>query len=50
MGEIAFSALIEVNLGTSVRHRLILFIPIVFLYVRLAQRAKELEDSETGVI
>ena len=49
-GEIAFSALVEVNLGTSFRHRSILLVPLVFLYVRLAQRAKELEDLESGNI
>lgn len=45
-GEIAFSALVEVNLGTSFRHRSILLVPLVFLYVRLAQSAKEQEDLE----
>jgi hypothetical protein len=49
-GEIALSALVEVNLGTSFRHRSILLVPLVFLFVRLAQRAKEVLDSETGVI
>ena len=49
-GEIAFSALVEVNLGTSFRHRSILLVPLVFLYVRLAQRAKEQRDLELGVI
>ena len=49
-GEIAFSALVEVNLGTSFRHRSILLIPLVFLFVRLAQRAKEQKDLELGVI
>ena len=49
-GEIAFSALVEVNLGTSFRHRSILLVPLVFLYVRLAQRAKEQEDLKLGVI
>ncbi len=39
LGGIAMSALIEVNLGTSFRHRSILFIPLIFLYVRLAQLA-----------
>ena len=48
-GEIAFSALVEVNLGTSFRHRSIILIPLVFLYVRLAQRAKEQQNSELGV-
>ena len=42
-GEIAFSALVEVNLGTSFRHRSIPLVPLVFLYVRLAQRAKRTE-------
>ena len=49
-GEIAFSALVEVNLGTSFRHRSILLVPLVFLYVRLAQRAKEQKDFELGII
>ena len=49
-GEIAFSALVEVNLGTSFRHRSILLVPLVFLYVRLAQRAKEQKDLELGII
>ena len=40
-GTLAFSALVEVNLGTSFRHRSIILVPLVFLYVRLAQRAKE---------
>ena len=49
-GEIAFSALVEVNLGTSFRHRSILLVPLVFLYVRLAQKAKEQKDLELCVI
>ncbi len=49
-GEIAFSALVEVNLGTSFRHRSILLVPLVFLFVRLAQRAKEQEDLASGTI
>ena len=50
VGEIAFSALVEVNLGTSFRHRSILLVPLVFLYVRLAQRAKEQKDVEHEMI
>jgi hypothetical protein len=49
-GEIAFSALVEVNLGTSIRHRSILLVPLVFLYVRLSQRAKEQDDLALGTI
>lgn len=49
-GEIAFSALVEVNLGTSFRHRSILLVPLVFLYVRLAQRAQEQKESKLGII
>ena len=49
-GEIAFSALVEVNLGTSFRHRSILLVPLVFLYVRLEQRAKEQRDLALGVV
>jgi hypothetical protein len=44
-GEIAFSALVEVNLGTSFRHRSILLVPLIFLYVRLIQRASEQRDN-----
>jgi hypothetical protein len=43
-GEIIMSALIEVNLGTSFRHRSIILVPLVFLYVRLAQSAKEQKE------
>ena len=32
---LVFSALVEVNLGTSFRHRSILFVPLIFLYVRI---------------
>ena len=46
-GEIAFSSLVEVNLGTSFRHRSILLVPLVFLYVRITQRAHELPDSDS---
>ena len=45
-GEIAFSALVEVNLGTSFRHRSIILVPLVFLYVRLAQRDTEQKEKE----
>jgi hypothetical protein len=47
VGEIAFSSLVEVNLGTSFRHRSILLAPLVFLYLRIAQRAHELRDVES---
>ncbi len=46
-GEVAFSALVEVNLGTSFRHRSILLVALVFLYVRLAQRAREQKDLKS---
>ena len=49
-GEIAFGALVEVNLGTSFRHQSIILVPLVFLYVRLAQRAKEQKDLELAII
>jgi hypothetical protein len=39
-GEIFASALVEVNLGTSFRHRSILLVPLVFLYVRLSQMVR----------
>ena len=47
-GEIAFSALVEVNLGTSFRHRSILLVPLLFLSVRVAQRAKEQKELGLG--
>jgi len=46
-GEIAFSSLVEVNLGTSFRHRSILLAPLVFIYLRISQRAYELRDAES---
>jgi hypothetical protein len=46
-GEIAFSSLVEVNLGTSFRHRSILLVPLVFIYLRITQRAHELRDAES---
>ena len=49
-GEIIFSALVEVNLGTSFRHRSIILISLVFLYVKLAQRASEQKEKELEVI
>ena len=49
-GEITFSVLMEFNLGTSFRHRSIFLVPLVFLYMRLAQRAKEQKDLELGII
>jgi hypothetical protein len=36
-GFVTASALVEVNLGTSFRHRSVLLVPLVFLYVRLGQ-------------
>jgi len=50
VGEITFSALVEVNLGTSFRHRSILLVPLVFLYVRLAQRASGQNEKNLGSI
>jgi hypothetical protein len=35
---VTFSALVEVNLGTSFRHRSILFVPLIFLFVRLRSK------------
>ncbi len=37
LGEIAMSALVEVNIGTAFRHRSILFVPLIFIFVRLPQ-------------
>jgi len=42
LGVIAFSALVEVNLGTSFRHRSVLLVPIIFMFLRLRQRSVEL--------
>jgi len=49
-GEIAFSSLVEVNLGTSFRHRSILLVPLVFLYMRIIQRVHELREAESKPI
>ena len=49
-GEIALSALVEVNLGTSFRHRSIILVPLVFLYVRLAQKAAEQKEKDLETI
>jgi hypothetical protein len=49
-GEIALSALLEVNLGTAFRHRSILLIPLVFLCLRLEQMAKEQRDLRVANI
>jgi hypothetical protein len=49
-GEIAFSSLVEVNLGTSFRHRSILLVPLVFLYVRITQRAHDLSNADSKQI
>lgn len=37
-GFILLSALVEVNLGTSFRHRSVILIPLVFLYIELTQK------------
>ena len=42
LGFIAFSALVEVNLGTSFRHRSVLLVPIIFMFLRLRQQSEEL--------
>lgn len=44
-GLIAFSSLVEVNLGTSFRHRSIILVPLVFIYLRLAQKIVESRKS-----
>ena len=46
IGFIAASALVEVNLGTSFRHRSVLLVPLVFLYLRLAQLGKDKQLSK----
>lgn len=45
LGFIAFSALVEVNLGTSFRHRSVLLAPIIFMFLRLRQRSAELASQ-----
>lgn len=37
IGEILFSGLVEVNLGTSFRHRSIILVPLIFMFIRLQQ-------------
>ena len=45
LGFIAFSALVEVNLGTSFRHRSVLLVPIIFMFLRLRQRSVEMASE-----
>ena len=45
IGCIALSALAEVNLGTSFRHRSILLVPLIFIFLRLTQIAEEKKTS-----
>ena len=45
LGFIAFSALVEVNLGTSFRHRSVLLVPIIFMFLRLRQRSVEMASQ-----
>jgi hypothetical protein len=46
IGFVLASALVEVNQGTSFRHRSILIVPLLFLYARLTQRATEQKALE----
>jgi uncharacterized membrane protein len=41
---VAISALVEVNLGTSFRHRSILFIPLIVMYLRTRKMHAEVAD------
>lgn len=41
---VAVSALVEVNLGTSFRHRSILFIPLIVMYIRARNKPLALVD------
>ncbi len=41
---VAISALVEVNLGTSFRHRSILFIPLLVMYIRARRKTSVLVD------
>jgi len=47
IGMILMSALVEVNIGTSFRHRLILFTPLIFIYGRLPQLALLNRDKQS---
>jgi hypothetical protein len=42
LGFIAFSALVQVNLGTAFRHRSVLLVPIIYMFLRLRQRSMEM--------
>ncbi len=44
-GEILFSALVEVNLGTSFRHRSIIVVPLVYLCFRIGRLKHQKEIS-----
>ena len=45
IGCIVLSALAEVNLGTSFRHRSILLVPLIFIFLRMTQSAEEEKSS-----
>jgi hypothetical protein len=42
LGFIAFSALVQVNLGTAFRHRSVLLVPMIYMFLRLRQRSMEM--------
>ena len=50
LGEIVFSALFEVNLGTSFSHRSIILASLVLLNVRLVQRSTDQKERELKTI
>lgn len=48
-GFILLSALVEVNLGTSFRHRSIILIPLVFLYSEFTQKQSWSKEFDTKI-
>ena len=46
LGEVVFSALVEVNLGTSFRHRSIILIPLIYLYVMCKKEVLDVNKIE----
>ena len=41
---VVLSALVEVNLGTSFRHRSIILVPLIFLYLQVRAKSQELAE------
>jgi hypothetical protein len=45
LGFIAFSSLVEVNLGTSFRHRSIILILVIFIFLRIRESSVKINQN-----